>query len=152
MEMLRPSRIESFLEIADVLARRSTCIRRGVGAVLVDKYHHIIGTGYNGVPRGIDHCISKPCGGHNHPSGEGLEDCLAIHAEQNALMQCPDVMEIDTLYVTTSPCMHCIKMLLNTNCRVIVFRDEYSKQALDLWASFGRQYHHVVKSDLGTKI
>lgn len=148
----RPTRSESFLDIAYVLAQRSTCVRRRVGAVLTDAYTHIIGTGYNGVPKGYKHCIDQPCGGHTHSSGKGLESCLAIHAEQNALMQCPDVMKIDAIYVTTSPCMHCMKMLLNTSCQCIVYSELYDLAPLDLWHQFGRLSAHVPRNSVGSQV
>lgn len=128
-------KIEVFMEMAVVLSQLSTCSRRKVGAILVDANHHIIGSGYNGVPKKLPHCTDIQCGGENFPSGQGLDVCQAIHAEQNALMQCPDVMKIDRIYVTTFPCTHCIKMLLNTGCKSIYYREPYSTVSEHIWKS-----------------
>lgn len=130
----RPSRDEVFLDIAAQLARRSTCSRRQVGCVLIDLRGHVLATGYNGVPSNWDHCTLRPCPGAGLPSGVGLEKCEAIHAEQNALLQCRDVYLIDTAYCTHSPCLHCVKLLLNTSCRRIVFTTQYThSMSEELW-------------------
>ena len=137
--MERISKDEYFSELASLVARRSTCARRSVGCVLVSHRGHILGTGYNGVPRGHTHCTDGRCPGAALPSGTGLDVCEAIHAEQNALLQCKDVEQIDTAYVTTMPCMTCTKLLLNTSCRRIVYAAEYPHQeAKQLWIKNGR--------------
>ncbi len=125
-----------FAKIAQLVSTRGTCLRRKVGCVLVSKRKHVLATGYNGVPRGFRHCTDVPCGGHLAGSGGNLDACLATHAEQNALLQCRDVEEIDVCYTTASPCIHCIKLLLNTGCSRIVFIEEYPHtQSRDLWLS-----------------
>lgn len=132
-----------FMMIAAVVGRRSTCGRRRVGCVLVDVHNHIIATGYNGVPMGFDHCLSHPCEGACLPTGTGLDKCLAIHAEQNALLQCSDIFAIDRCYTTTSPCIHCVKPLLNTSCKRIIFGEEYPhSESKELWERGGRIWHH----------
>lgn len=78
------------------------------------------------------------CPGAAAPSGEKLDACEAIHAEQNALLQCRDVWAIDTAYVTCSPCVHCAKLLLNTGCARIVYGTSYDERALELWSRAGR--------------
>lgn len=131
--MERPQKEQTFMEIASILAKRSTCKRRQVGCVLVDRNFLIIGSGYNGVGRGLAHCIDNPCPGSELPSGVGLETCEAIHAEQNALLQCKEVANIRTAYCTSSPCMHCAKLFLNTGVKTIYYTGEpYSVEALDL--------------------
>ena len=122
---MRPDHHSTFMEIAHVLARRSTCSRRAVGCVLVNDHNHIIGTGYNGSPVGAPHCIANPCSGARSGHGSGLDLCDAIHAEQNALLQCRDVQEIATIYTTSFPCAHCFKMIANTSCCEIYFAEEY---------------------------
>jgi dCMP deaminase len=83
------------------------------------------------------------CEGAKYDSGEGLGKCQAIHAEQNALLQCPDIMKIHTCYTTSSPCNEqCIKLLLNTSCQRIVFLEEYSKSGKDAWLAAGREWVH----------
>lgn len=131
---MRPTKDEVFLSMAVNLGRLSTCARRQVGCLLVDVYGRPLSMGFNGVPREFVHCIEIPCPGAVAKSGEKLELCKAVHAEQNALQFCPDVMRIHTCYVTCSPCVHCVKMLLNTSVRRIVFQEEYSHpEAKDLW-------------------
>jgi dCMP deaminase len=123
--MSRLSKDDIGLRIAYTWSLRGTCARRQVGCLLVDKNFRTLSSGYNGVPSGAQHCIDKPCSGATAPSGTGLDLCQAIHAEQNALLYCPDVRLIDTCYTTASPCMSCVKLLLGTNCRRIVFDEEY---------------------------
>lgn len=114
-----------FMTIAFALAKRSTCRRRAVGAVAVDKDGYILGTGYNGAPKGMPHCIDRPCEGASAPSGTGLDLCEAIHAEQNLLLRIKDVREIHTIYCTTEPCTHCSKMIANTGCVKVIYADKY---------------------------
>ncbi len=110
--------------MAYLAAQRGTCPRRRVGCVLLNVKGHILSTGYNGVAAGLPHCgKGSMCKGGTHPSGEGLDECQAIHAEQNALLQCRDVYDIHTAYVTTAPCVTCTKLLLNTSCQRIVYSE-----------------------------
>ena len=124
-----PSWDDYFMEIAEVVATRSTCLRRQVGAILV-KDKHILATGYNGVPTGLEHC--EVCGclrqKFNVPSGERHELCRGLHAEQNAIIQCAVhgiSMVGATLYSTTQPCILCSKMLINAGVKQIVFQGAY---------------------------
>lgn len=121
----RPTTDQYFMDMTSLAARRATCIRRKVGCVLVDVLGHVLSTGYNGQYRGSPHCIDHPCAGAGQPSGQGLHLCEAIHAEQNALLQCPDTTKIDTAYVSSSPCVQCMRLLANTSVRRIVFLEEY---------------------------
>jgi dCMP deaminase len=134
----RASRHQSFMDVAIALSEQSTCARRAVGCVLTDKHHRIIGSGYNGVPAGVKHCIEEPCGGQDFPSGLGLDMCCAIHAEQNALMQCADVKAIVVAYCTTFPCIHCVKLLMNTTCEAIYYNHDYPSPSLQAWLGSGR--------------
>jgi len=129
----RLSKSEYFLALAVLAAQRSTCVRRKVGCVLVDKRARVLATGYNGVASGETHCSETPCSGADHRSGEGLDDCIAIHAEQNAILQCKNVDEIRTAYVTTAPCVSCTKLLLNTSCQTIVFLQSYPNSGRKIW-------------------
>jgi len=122
---MRITNDDLFMQMAESLSRRSTCARRSVGCVIVDEYNFVMSTGYNGVARYEIHCIDKHCQGAGFPSGEGLDKCEAVHAEINALMQCKDVMKIDTIYCTTKPCVHCAKAIANTGCRRVVYEDDY---------------------------
>jgi len=142
--------------MARLVSTRGTCIRRKVGCVLVDSSFHVLSTGYNGPPSGVPHCnelgsnskrdtYPNACEGANSPSGTSLDKCAAVHAEQNALLQCPNIRHISTAYCTTSSCVHCIKLLMNTSCQRLVFSEEYSHggEPMKLWLSTGRQWIHL---------
>ena len=108
-----------FLQMARLVAERSTCRRRKVGCVLVDSENHVVSTGYNGVPTHFPHCLDVPCEGALAASGESLDKCLAVHAEQNALLQLRS-NDVLTAYLTVTPCVTCSKMLANSHIRRIV--------------------------------
>lgn len=153
---MRPSYDEYFTSLAMLVSSRASCARRKVGCVLVDKHNHILATGYNGVARGQPHCTDTPCPGAHCPSGQGLELCEAIHAEANAMLQCKDKEAIAKAFVTTAPCVHCIKLLMNTSCQEVVFIQDYphSDTSRKLWESAGRvwrQYspHRIDIADAG---
>ncbi len=118
------------MEICHVVAKRSTCLRRHVGAILVSD-RRILATGYNGAPQHLPHCAEL--GGCYRdklgiPSGERQELCRGLHAEQNAIIQAAIhgvKLENVTCYTTTHPCVVCAKMLINANVRRIVFEGEY---------------------------
>lgn len=131
----RPELAETMMAIAHVISMRATCARRSVGAVLVDKNNRVLSIGHNGPAKGMPHCTNVPCSGASCASGTGLDLCQAIHAEQNALMFCSDIMKIETAFVTTSPCVHCIKMLMNTSCKTIIFDQTYAnaETSKELW-------------------
>ena len=126
----RPSWTEYFMSITELVAQRSTCIRRKVGAILVrDK--RIICTGYNGAPREIQHCLDVGCMRQQMgvPSGERHELCRGLHAEQNAIIQAAlHGVSIDgaTLYCTNMPCSICSKMLINAGIVDIYFKEGYA--------------------------
>jgi dCMP deaminase len=136
----RPSVDEYFMEMCELVAKRGTCCRRKVGCVLVNENKHVMATGYNGRPAGFCHCSEgEPCAAAALPSGMNLDGCEAIHAEQNAMLQCHDVREIHTAYVTLFPCITCTKLLLNTGCKRIVYKDDYCQpEAVELWERDGR--------------
>lgn len=117
------------MEIARLVARRSTCLRRHVGAVLV-KDKNILATGYNGTPSGLRHCAEVGClrEQQNVPSGERHELCRGLHAEQNAIIQAAKHgvnISGATLYCTNTPCVICSKMIINAGIRRVVFADGY---------------------------
>ena len=132
---MRPNRDQVFMAMALLVAKRGTCPRRKVGCVLVDVHNHVVATGYNGAPSGMPHCIDHPCPGANYPPGQGYDKCEAVHAEQNALLQCGDVYSIKTAYVTCTPCTTCIKLFMNTSCkRIVIYEDHGSWDAsAELW-------------------
>lgn len=139
----RPTKKITFLRMARELSVQSTCARRNVGVIMTDIHHRIVASGYNGNAKGLSHCIDRPCAGAIHKSGLALDLCEAIHAEQNALMQCNDVNRIHSVYCTTAPCMHCLKMLLNTNALNIYFVDSYPNmhEAENMWIQSIRGRH-----------
>jgi dCMP deaminase len=128
---------EYFIKMAKLASNRGACIRRKVGCILVNSLNHVIATGYNGRARGVVNCLESPCEGSTSASGTNLGGCEAIHAEQNALLQCRNVEEIYTAYCTVSPCIHCVKLLMNTSCERIVFAEYYPghEECQRLWES-----------------
>lgn len=144
---MRPDHDLYFLLIARTVALRSTCISRSVGCVLTNRDHNILSTGYNGNASGVPNCIDTQCKRPNAESGKDLHLCEALHAEMNSLLQCHDVREIDTAYVTSSPCLTCVKLLMNTPCRRIMFLDEYPNNPSEpLWTQIGREWVHYKPS------
>jgi len=130
---MRPSVDEYFMEIASVVAKRSTCLRNQVGAVIVrDK--RILATGYNGAPKGLPHCLDIGCirEQNNIPSGERHELCRAVHAEQNAILQAAIhgvSTENTTIYCTHQPCILCAKMMINAGIKKVVYANQYPDTA-----------------------
>ena len=128
-DMARPSWLEYFMGITHLVAGRSTCCRRHVGAILV-KEKHILASGYNGVPSGISHCEEVGClrAEKGVPSGERHELCRGLHAEQNAIIQAALYgisIKGATLYSTHLPCIVCAKMLINAQIKEIFYEDGY---------------------------
>ncbi len=135
----RPGWDEYFMELAEVVAKRSTCLRRNIGAVVV-KDKRVLATGYNGAPTGLPHCAEVGCLRETLgvPSGERQEMCRALHAEQNALVQAARYgisLDGSTIYTTTEPCSVCAKMIINAGIKRVVYVDPYpdqlSRQLLD---------------------
>ena len=130
MEKLkRPSWDQYFMEMAEVVRKRSTCLRRAVGAVIV-RDNRIMTTGYNGAPVGIEHCETRGCLREqlNVPSGERHELCRGLHAEQNAIIQAAYLGQSiagGTLYCTTQPCSICAKMIINVGIKRVVIKETY---------------------------
>jgi dCMP deaminase len=127
--MNRPSWDEYFMEMAEVAQKRSTCLRRAVGAVIV-RDNRIMTTGYNGVPTGIQHCEVRGClrDQLKVPSGQRHELCRGLHAEQNAIIQAAYLGQSiagGTLYCTNQPCVICAKMLINAGIKRIVIKEGY---------------------------
>ncbi len=118
-----------FMRIAYMVATRSTCLRRQVGCVLV-KDKRILATGYNGAPAGIAHCLDVGCMRMKLgiPSGQRLDICRAIHAEQNVIVQAAVhgvAIGGADIYCTTHPCSQCSKMLINCGIKTIYYCDSY---------------------------
>ena len=137
--MDRISKENYYLDIAQTVAERSTCMRKKYGAIIV-KNDVIISTGYNGSPRGrrncneLQFCMREKL---QIPRGERYEMCRSVHAEANAIIAAPrDQMlgatlymacvdpESDTLVANTSSCMMCKKLVINAGISLIVVRDD----------------------------
>lgn len=147
--MNRPSWDEYFMEMAELTAKRSTCMRRSVGAVIV-KDNRAVATGYNGAPKGIAHCENR--GGcirqkMNVPSGQRHELCMALHAEQNAIIQAAAMgnsIEGGTIYITHQPCAICAKMIINSGIKRIVIKEGYPDElAASILAEAGLEIEKI---------
>ena len=127
--MARPSWDEYFMSLARLAATRSTCLRRHVGAVIV-KDRMMLSTGYNDTPRGIRNCGDGGCVrcGSTAAAGTGLDTCLCLHAEQNAIIQAAYHgvgIAGGTIYCTHQPCLTCAKMIVNAGLVRIVYSSPY---------------------------
>jgi dCMP deaminase len=140
--MQRPNWDVYFMLQAEVAKLRSNCITRHVGAVIV-KNNRQIATGYNGTPSGIKNCFDGGCARciarsrGDIKAGEGLDRCLCMHAEANAIMQCAlfgnaGSTRDATLYSTFSPCIECSKMSLSIGIKRIVILDDYAEDVTQL--------------------
>jgi dCMP deaminase len=127
---MRPTADQYFLKIATVVAERSTCLRHHIGAIVV-KDKHILSTGYNGAPANCKDCLELGClrNERNIPSGTQHEICRAIHAEQNAIIQCAlhgISPEGGTVYCTHTPCILCAKIIVNAKIKRFVTFAKYA--------------------------
>jgi dCMP deaminase len=135
IESSRPSWPEYFMSITRMVAKRTTCLRRGVGAILV-KDKRILATGYNGAPAGLKHCAEVGCLREDSsiPSGTRHELCRGLHAEQNVIIQAAYhgiAIKGATLYCTNKPCVICSKMLINAGIKRIVYEEGYDDPLSD---------------------
>ncbi len=133
--MTRPSWPEYFMAITKMVALRSTCLRRKVGAILV-KDKRILATGYNGAPSGLSHCEEVGCLRENSsiPSGMRHELCRGLHAEQNVIVQAAYhgiAIKGATLYCTNKPCVICTKMIINAGIRKVYYEESYDDPLAD---------------------
>jgi len=123
------------MEIATLVAKRSTCIRRHVGAILV-KEKRILATGYNGAPSGLSHCLEVGCLRQEAdiPSGQMHELCRGLHAEQNVIIQAAYhgiSIKDSILYCTNKPCVICSKMIINAGIKKVYFAEGYDDPLSD---------------------
>ncbi len=123
----RPSWHETFMEMARVASKRSTCLRKQVGAVLV-KDNRVIATGYNGAPSGLSHCSDTGCVRLQKevPSGQRYELCRSVHAEENCIIQAA-VFGVSTagsvLYCTHAPCILCARSIINARVSAVYYAE-----------------------------
>lgn len=125
----RPDDDTYFMGLAFIVAERSKCLRRKVGAVIV-KNKRVLATGYNGPPSGVRHCDEIGClrSDLNVPSGQRHELCLGLHAEQNAIIQAANQgisIAGARMYVTNRPCSVCAKMIVNAGIVEIIYAQGY---------------------------
>jgi dCMP deaminase len=133
--LARPSWDDYFMTITKVVATRSTCLRRHVGAILV-KDKRILATGYNGAPAGLRHCGEIGCLRQDAsiPSGTRHELCRGLHAEQNAIIQAANhgiSIRGSTLYCTNKPCVICSKMIINAGISQVYYEEGYDDPLAD---------------------
>ena len=150
----RISWIDYFMDITKLVAKRSTCIRRAVGAIIV-KDQRILATGYNGVPKGITHCDETGClrVKLNVPSGQRHELCRGIHAEQNAIIQAAlhgVSIKDAVLFCTNQPCSICTKMIINAGITKIYYDEGYADElSVEMLNEEGIE---IIKPDQETKL
>lgn len=127
---------EYFMSVAHLISRRATCTRGHIGAVIV-RDHSILSTGYNGAPSGFPHCNDSTCKIYRstHPDGTVEENCVnTIHAEINAIAQAAkhgvSIKDSD-IYITASPCIHCLKVLINVGIKNIYYDKPYKIEHID---------------------
>lgn len=125
-----------FMTITQQVAERSTCNRAKVGAVIV-RDRNILATGYNGAPVGMPHCTEAGCLIYESktPYGEVEQNCFrTIHAEINAIAQAAkngSTIKDSSIYVTHTPCIHCIKVLVNTGIKTVYYESPYKLDTLE---------------------
>ena len=136
---MRPAKDKYFMDIAEAVGRRSTCLRHKIGAILVDSNNRVVSTGYNGAPAGMAHCLDVGCVRDELgiESGTQIETCRGIHAEQNALLQAESMHRLrgGTCYCVYQPCVTCAKLLINAGVLRVVYsipyKDELAKTMLN---------------------
>ncbi|KAG8756312.1 Deoxycytidine monophosphate (dCMP) deaminase [Serendipita sp. 396] len=147
-DRLRPQWDAYFMTLASLASQRSNCMKRRVGAILVRK-NRILATGYNGTPRGLTNCNEGGCPRCNGKakSGEALDECLCLHAEENALLEAgrERIGDGAVLYCNTCPCLRCSVKIVQTGVKEVVYNLGYSMDAAaaDVFISSGvvlRQY------------
>jgi dCMP deaminase len=123
------------MAITRLVSKRSTCLRRSVGAVLV-KDKRVLATGYNGAPAGLRHCEEVGClrADSDVPSGMRHELCRGLHAEQNVIIQAAYhgiTIQGATLYCTNKPCVICSKMIINAGIEKVYYEEGYDDPLSD---------------------
>ena len=152
--MSRPSKEHYFMSLALLAAQRASCPRRKVGCVLVNGDYHVVSTGYNGPPKDMVNCTDFPCGGQHHASGQGLNSCVAIHAEINAFEQAGNRLDtVVEMYLTCGPCCPlCTKQFLKLyneglfpSLQRIYYFDVYPSDTAEKFEALGIELIHLGK-------
>jgi dCMP deaminase len=152
LENSRPSWDDYFMDITRLVAKRTTCLRRAVGAIIV-KDKRILATGYNGAPANVRHCQEVGCMRQqlNVESGQRHELCRGIHAEQNAIIQAAYhgvSVKGASLYSTTQPCSICAKMIINAGIDTIYYDAGYADElAQEMFSEAGLTLIQVTRRD-----
>jgi dCMP deaminase len=117
---------EYFMLMALLAAKRGTCDRKQVGAILVNADHTVLATGYNGTPSGVKHCDEV---GHTLAKIDGRDSCIAtLHAESNALDQAGSRAKGSTLYTSVIPCFDCAKRIVNAGIKTVHYYEYYESR------------------------
>jgi dCMP deaminase len=125
---MRDSKDTYFIKMLESVCSRSTCLRRSVGAIIVTKEGRTLSMGYNGPPLGFEHCTQEmPCRGAFDKPGDNSH-CIAVHAEQNALLQCWRLDLAYSIYITCCPCFTCAKMILQTPIQRVIVAGSYTEK------------------------
>ena len=140
------------MKLTRLIAEKSPCVRRKVGCVITNKDHRIISCGYNGNIPGHPHCTKETCYRYqnNIPSGQMSDLCMAVHSEQNAIISAAiqGVSLVDSfIYVTTMPCITCLKMLLSVKPKWIFFESDYDIKNIQ-WILDNEKHCHIVQVSL----
>lgn len=129
---------EYFLRIAQLVSKRATCPRKDVGAIVIDINNKIVGSGYNGAPKGIEHCTEAGC--MLQVLADGKQHCIRVlHAEQNALLQAGEKAINGILYVTVLPCPQCFKLVIQAGIKKVIYLEDYNKIDL-IWKNTKKQF------------
>ncbi|KAI8900582.1 cytidine deaminase-like protein [Globomyces pollinis-pini] len=128
-EYLRPSWDTYFLALCELASKRSNCMKRRVGCILVSDYR-VISTGYNGTPKGLRNCNEGGCGrcNGNASCGQGLDQCICMHAEENALLEAGRERITNrnvTIYCNTCPCLGCTRKIIQVGIVEVVYTLDY---------------------------
>ena len=146
-EVVRPRWDKYFMQLAHLVSQRTNCMKRAVGCILV-KECRVVATGYNGTPFGIQNCNEGGCDRCNQMtvSGQGLDNCLCMHAEENAVIEAGRHKgHGSTAFVTTYPCLMCAKKLVQTGIVRIVFDRDYD---MPITKAFFAKLPHVTVEQL----
>lgn len=129
--MVRISWDEYYMKMVRNVSLRATCPRKSVGAIIVNRKNEIVGSGYNGSPRGVEHCSDVGC---LIKEINGKDHCIrTVHAEVNALLQAGKESDGATLYCTTLPCPNCFKLIVQAGIRKIIYDEDYNIEDLKYW-------------------
>lgn len=146
----RMNKHEYAMILARTAALRSTCLRRKVGAVAISPEGYVLATAYNGAPCHMEHCTAETCVRIRNkiPSGQQLEMCRAIHAEQNLVLRLGPKLKGATVYCTTCPCVTCAKLLIGVGVAAICWENDYDNPyAKELMTEWSKSDTGIVQHD-----